>query len=106
MSLHMQINQIDLNTRVKRCEEQMTADLGGELAILNTRTGTYYGLNEVASHIWELLRETRTLKDIRDSILDEYAVEPSQCEQDLVALITDLAKHELVEISHAPDSSI
>ena len=84
----------------------MTADLGGELAILNTRTGTYYGLNEMASHVWELLGKTRTLKDICESILDEYAVEPAQCEQDVLNLITELAQHELVEISHAPDRSI
>ena len=96
-------NQIDLNVRVKRCEEQMTADLGGELAILNTRTGTYYGLNEVASFIWQRLEETQTLRDIRDSILKQYAVEQSHCEQDLLDLIRDLAKHELVEISYAPD---
>ena len=102
----MQIQSIDMTTLIKRCDEQMTADLGGELAILNTRTGTYFGLNQVGSHVWDLLKETRTLKEIRDSILDEYAVEPSQCEQDLLRLITELAQHELVEIGHAPDRQI
>jgi len=106
MSQPLKSNHIDLNTRVKRCEEQMTADLGGESAILNVKTGTYYGLNEVGSRIWELLKEPRTLKEIRDSILEEYTVEPSRCEQDLLALITELAQHELVEINHAPDHQI
>lgn len=106
MSLPNEPIQIDLSTRVKRCEDQMAADLGGELAILNIKTGTYYGLNEIGSQIWLLLKESRTVKEIRDRLLEQYEVEPSRCEQDLVALLIQLAQHDLVQIDHAFDHQI
>lgn len=93
---------IDLSTRVKCATEQMAADVGGELAILNLKTGVYYGLDGVGSRVWSLLKESRSVLEIRDVILAEYAVETPRCEQDLVALLTDLARHELIEICHAP----
>jgi len=106
MDTPLKSHQIDLNTRVKRIDQQQTADLVGELAILNLKTGKYYGLDEVGTRIWALLKENRTVLEIRDAILEEYTVEPARCELDLVRLLDDLKEHELVEICPAPDRSI
>jgi hypothetical protein len=99
-------HHIDLDARVKRSEDQMDADLGGELAILNLKTGIYYGLDEVGARIWALLKETQTVREIRNVILAEYAVDESCCERDLVRLLTELDQHKLIEIGHAPDLKI
>jgi hypothetical protein len=99
-------HQIDLNTRVKRIDQQQTADLVGELAILNLKTGKYYGLDEVGTRIWALLKDSRTVQEIRDAVLQEYDVEPSRCEVDLLRLLNDLKEHELIEICSAPDRPI
>lgn len=99
-------DRIDLNTHVRCSDGQMGADVGGELAILSLKTGIHYGLDEVGRRIWTLLNEGRTLREIRDLILEEYAVDASRCEQDLVGLLTELARHQLVEFSYAPDHQV
>jgi hypothetical protein len=99
-------SNISLNTVIKSNNQQMTADLGGELAILDLQSGVYYGLDEVGARIWNLLASPRTLLELRDAILAEYNVEPERCEQDLVKLISDLSRHKLVELTHAPTDPI
>ena len=101
-----QRDKIDLNTHVRCSDEQVAADVGGELAILNLKTGAYYGLDDVGGRIWDLLKENRTVREIRDLILEEYAVDAFRCEQDLFGLLADLARHELIEVSHASDRQV
>ena len=80
--------------------EQISADLGGEAVILHLKSGVYYGLNEIGEKIWNLIQEPKTFQELQAAVLAEYDVEPKQCEQDLKALLQDLAKQELIEIKH------
>ncbi len=79
-------------------KEQVFADLSGEAAILNLKSGIYYGLDAVGARIWTLIQEPRTVSEIRDTILREYEVEPKQCEEDLFALLAELLSHGLIEV--------
>jgi hypothetical protein len=89
---------IDLTWRVKCKDGQMAADLGGELAIVNLKSGVYYGLNEVGARMWNLFQEGRTLREVRDQITAEYTVEEARVERDLTKLISELAQHDLIEL--------
>ena len=80
-------------------KDNVTCELDGESVILNIPKGVYYGLDSVGAFIWTMIEEPRSIHAIRDAILDEYEVEPDRCESDLLALIRDLAKNELVEVS-------
>ena len=79
-------------------KDQVSADLSGEAAILNLKTSTYFGLNNVGASIWKLVREPKTVSQIRDAIIQEYDVEPYRCEHDIVELLQELSKHGLIEI--------
>jgi hypothetical protein len=79
-------------------KDQVSADLSGEAAILNLKTSTYFGLNTVGASIWKLVREPKTVSQIRDAILQEYDVEPDRCEHDIMELLQELSKHGLIEI--------
>jgi len=79
-------------------KEQVSADLGGEAAILNLKDGVYYGLNPIGARIWTLIQEPRRVQDIRDILLKEYEVEPTRCERDLLALLQHLAAEGLLEV--------
>ena len=78
--------------------EQVSCDLAGEAAILNLKSGVYYGLDPVGARIWNLLQEPRTVNDIRDALLKEYGVEPERCERDLLTLLQELAAEGLIEV--------
>jgi coenzyme PQQ synthesis protein D (PqqD) len=49
-----------------------------------------YALNEVGARIWELLDGNRSLKEVRDSIVQEFEVSEMQAEEDLTVLIEQL----------------
>jgi hypothetical protein len=82
--------------------ELVSANLDGEVVILGFKSGSYYSLDQVGSFIWELLRGSRSVAEIRDSIIEEYDVEPAECERDLISLLQDLADKQLIEINNGP----
>jgi hypothetical protein len=52
----------------------------------------------VGARIWKLLEKPTSVKDLRATILDEYDVEPAQCESDLLNLLEKLHTEGLIEI--------
>ncbi len=89
---------IPLHTKVRSGPEQISVELAGEVIILSTKSGVYYGLDEVGARIWQLLREPQTVQDLVDTILQEFDATADQCEPDLLDLLDDLRSKGLVEI--------
>jgi coenzyme PQQ synthesis protein D (PqqD) len=83
---------------VRRAEDQVSTDLGDEIAILDVAGGQYFGLDGVGARVWSLLEEPRTLADLCAHITDEYDVDPTRCELDMIELIATLADEKLVLI--------
>ena len=83
-------------------KDQVSCDLAGDTAILNLKSGIYYSLNRLGSHIWNIIQEPTALDDIRRTVLDEYEVQSGQCESDLLALIEELAGAGLIEVQGEP----
>ena len=81
-------------------QDQVSCELGGEAALLNLKAGVYYGLNEVGASIWKLIQEPKRVGEIRDAILEEYEVEPDNCEADIMALLQDLLDNGLIEVKN------
>ena len=59
-------------------------DLEGEGVLLNPADGKYFGLNAVGLSMWEKVDGERTLEEIAALLLEEYAVERSVLERDIV----------------------
>lgn len=76
---------------------QLSCTLSGEVVILSIQEGAYYGLDAVGARIWELIREPRRVSEVRDTLLQEYDVEPGECERDLLALLQKLADQGLIQ---------
>lgn len=85
---------------VAAIKEQTSCSLGDEAVVLSLRAGVYYGLNSVASRVWDLLREPRTVEEILGKLLEEYDIDASSCERDLRALLQELAARELIVIDN------
>jgi hypothetical protein len=93
-------SSISNNAKIVVIKDQVSCDLSGEAAILNLKSGVYFGLNTVGASIWKLIQEPRTIKEIRDALVEEYDVEPKHCEQDILELLQELSTHELIKIVH------
>lgn len=85
--------------RIVVVDDQASCDISDETVILHLRNGKYYGLNQVGSHVWRLIQESRTIDEILDNLLAEYDVDAKQCKEDLIALLQDLQAEGLIEVS-------
>ena len=79
--------------------DQVSCDLGGEAAILDLKSGIYYGLDPVGARIWSLIQQPKAVGDVREAILQEYDVEPDVCERDVIALLEKLVSQGLAEVT-------
>ena len=83
---------------VVAAKDQISCDLAGEAAILNIKSGTYYGLDPVGARIWKLIQQPRSVDEVRQALLDEYEVEPERCDRDLLVLLEKLLAEGLIEV--------
>ena len=93
------IPSMSLGSIAVASDELVSTNLDGEIVILGFKSTSYYGLGGVGGFVWDLLQQPRKISEIRDAILEEYDVEPARCEQDLFALLRELAGRQLVEIT-------
>jgi hypothetical protein len=85
--------------RFQPMKGQAYADLGGELAIMDSNSGIYYGLDPVGARIWSLLMDWKTVGEIRDTLLEEYDVALSELESDVANLLQELSSKGLIEVA-------
>ena len=88
---------MSLKTIIVASKENVSCSLGEEEAILDMRSGKYYGLDPVGASIWKLLDRPKSVEELRAAIVEEYEVEPAKCENDLLLLLEKLRKEGLVK---------
>ena len=86
------------STRVRASSNQVSSKLGEEAVVLNFENGVYYGLNEVSARIMELISESPTVGEIHQTLLKEYEVDAETCRKDLIDLLQQLEKNELIDV--------
>ena len=80
-------------------KDQISCDLAGEAAILELKSGTYFGLGDVGASVWNLIAQPRRVIDIRDALLEQYDVEAERCSRELLDLLTALHERGLIQIA-------
>lgn len=83
---------------VAAAADQVSCDIGSQMAILSLKNGIYYGLDAVGCRVWELVQTPRCFGDLEATLLAEYDVEPERLSRDLRRLCTTLAGAGLIEI--------
>ena len=79
--------------------EVVSAEVDGDLVVLDPRSGVYYSLNPVGARFWSLASGGSTLGVIVETLLSEYDVEREVLWQDLARLIDDLQERSLFELA-------
>ena len=88
---------ISLETSIIAISEHVSCGLADEVFILSLKDGVYYGLNSVAARVWQLVQEPRTLREIRDVLVEEFDVKEEDCTRDVLNLLEQLRQWNLVE---------
>lgn len=85
-----------------RCSEATSCLIGDGTAILDMRSSTYFTLNDVGTHIWDVLDRPVTADSIVDRIFadcDTADIPRLQIEQDVTIMLADLVNAELITVS-------
>ena len=74
----------------------ISRELSGETVLLHLESGVYYGLDRVATRIWQLLQQGRTIANVCEAMLEEYDVEQNVVQQDVARLVGELRERGIV----------
>jgi len=85
--------------QVRVANDVIFQQLEGEAVLLNTQTGTFFGLNPVGTRIWELLAEHGDLETVTRKFREEYDVTEDELLRHLSEFIEKLRCKGLVDVS-------
>jgi hypothetical protein len=84
------MSKISLKDAFSVSEDAVFRELEGEAVLLNLDSGTYFGLDQMGTTMWNLLREHGSLQTVFEMLLQQYDVESDVLEQDLLGLVAEL----------------
>lgn len=85
-------------TTYQASSAHLYSEIGSEAVILDLQSGTYYGLNETGSQIWQWLQKPKTFSELYKLVLDDYDVPSSEALSDLQDLLQEMVNTGLIEI--------
>ena len=77
-------------------DDVLFQEVGGETVLLDLGSENYFGLDEIGTRIWSLLREAKNADEILDVLLQEYEVDRVTLESDLDELLSKLLEAGLI----------
>ena len=88
------------NKKITFANTVFAQEVDGEMVLLDMESENYFGLDSVGSSIWSAIEKyDGILKDVYESLLQEYDVEPEVLQKDLDDFIQKLQENSLVEVS-------
>lgn len=87
---------VTLQSVIAQSPDLVGTKIEDHTALLSITNGAYYSLDPVASRIWQLVEQPRTVAAVVDELLKEYAVERAQCEAHTLAFLQQLADADLL----------
>jgi hypothetical protein len=93
---------MNLNQTITLSPHVLSQEVSGETVLLDLESEYYFGLDEVGTRIWQLIRDSGELRTIYNTLLEEYEVEETQLWTDLEALITDACERGLITLQDGP----
>lgn len=95
----MNAGNINIGTIVARLENIDCTDLNGDKVMMNLQKGKYFALNDVGGRIWDIIYKPVMVKDIINTLLNEYEVDAVICEETVMSFLEKLNDAEIISIS-------
>lgn len=90
---------INLDTVINKNLEIDDTDLDGEKVMMNLDKGQYFMMNEVGSRIWEMISEPINVKEIINTLRNEYEVDEETCKDTVIEFLGRLDNADLISIN-------
>lgn len=89
---------MNLNQTITLSPDVISQEVSGETVLLDLESENYFGLDEVGTRIWQLIKETNDLEAIFNTLLAEYDVSEERLRGDLDALLGEITGLGLVKL--------
>ncbi|MFB4168919.1 lasso peptide biosynthesis PqqD family chaperone [Virgibacillus sp. JSM 102003] len=88
---------LSLHHMVSQKEGNIVSDMDGEKVMLSIHNGKYYNLGEMGGEIWELIKEPIIVQNLIAALTEQYDVEYSECEEQVLSFLTLLLEEGIVD---------
>ena len=89
---------MNLNQNISLSPDVISQEVSGETVLLDLESENYFGLDEIGTRIWQLIKETNELQSIFDTLLEEYDVSEERLQLDVTTLLTEIEGLGLVRL--------
>jgi hypothetical protein len=79
-------------------KEVIQSRIGDEVVMLDVESGYYFGLNSVASVIWDMMKEKIELNTLVENLMKEFDVDKATCELDTLELLEEMKGKKIIRI--------
>ena len=94
----MKTQSITLNQTVSQVKGNIVSDMAGEKVMLSIKNGKYYNLGEIGGAIWDLIEEPIIINQLVSSLMNNYQVNQSDCEEHVISFLEGLLSEALIII--------
>lgn len=86
-----------MSERLQIADDVLFQTVADEAVLLNMADNHYYGLDDVATRMWQLLVEHGDADAVIREMLAEYDVDETMLRQDFAALIVEMEQRGLIK---------
>jgi hypothetical protein len=90
---------LSLTSLIKLANNLISAPVDGELVILSVERGTYYGLDEIGTEIFQRLETPVGVDALCEDLAAKYAADRQTIERDVLTLLESLLAEGLVTVA-------
>ena len=90
---------ISLQQKVTISKEVLSQEVDEESVLLDMKSESYFGLDEVGTRIWQLLKNGSDLQNVFEILLAEYEVGEDELKKDLQEHIAQLVDAGLISLT-------
>ena len=90
---------VSFNQKLVVTQDTLINFIEGESVILNLKSESYFGLDQVGTRMWTLLTTSDSIQSAYERLLDEYDVAADKLRADLSELIDKLLARGLLEVT-------
>lgn len=94
---------LTMTSFIVRSDHLIGNKVDNELVMIDLDSDHYYGLDSIATDIWERIASPIRISELCENLLENYAVEKDQCQQELLALLEQMNEKGILSVVNEVD---
>lgn len=86
------------DTKIVRTNRALVSSIKDELVMFDVNAGQYYGLNNVATAVWNHLETEKTVNELAQALTAEFDISVEECRKELLKFLPELEEKGLIEV--------